>query len=500
MKVLLAGTGILAALCSVVFAQTFEIADIRSSAPDSSPYTHGSNRSMSSALLPNGRYEIRNATMADLIETAWGISAEEIAGGPSWLESDKFDVAAKVPAGADRSSLGLMLRSLLVERFQLKARTENREIPVFGLVRNGGPVKLREAESSGPSGCQRSVVVVTCRNTTMAELARRVRGWDPGLIDRPVVDLTGLEGAWNFSVTFQTAASLFDALDKQIGIQLVPQNHSMPVLVVTHVNRTPSENPDAVTGRMPPPIMRFDVAEVRPSPAHGLPPSGGFLPGERIDLHSYTLKQLIGLAWEFDDNNMIAGGPKWLGVDRFDVIARSPIIHTTMEDMRMMLRSLLVQEFRLVTHTAARPRPVYAILSGKSPRVEKADPASRSECRLSIRLADSGGSAVPMKVFACRNTSMAQLASKLRAIDAADIDHPVVDLSGIPGAWDFSLTFSANSASSRTPSRDAGLLAEPDGRITIFDAFEKQLGLELAAQTRPIAVLVIDSAEPATGG
>jgi uncharacterized protein (TIGR03435 family) len=159
---------------------------------------------MTSALLPNGRYEIRDATMAELIETAWGISAEEIVGGPSWLESERFDVTAKVPAGAERANPGLMLRSLLMERFQLKAETESREIPVFGLVRSGDPVKLREEEAPGPSNCRRSSggtpgsIVMTCRDTTMAELARRVRGWAPGMIDRPVVDLTGLAGAWDF--------------------------------------------------------------------------------------------------------------------------------------------------------------------------------------------------------------------------------------------------------------------------------------------------------------
>jgi uncharacterized protein (TIGR03435 family) len=299
-----------------------------------------------------------------------------------------------------------------------------------------------------------------------------------------------------FSVTLQRAASLFEALETEVGLRLVAQNHSMPVLVVDQVNRTPSENRDGVTGGMPPPITRFDVAEVRPSPAHGLPPSGGFLPGERIDLHSYTLKQLIGLAWEFDDNNMIVGGPKWLGTDRFDVIARSPVSNTSLEGMRTMLRSLLAQEFRLMTHAETRPRPVYALISGQSPKLKAADPASRSECRLSVSLVGRGGSAVPMKVFRCRNTSVAQLAAKVRAIAASDIDHPVVDVSGIQGAWDFSVTFSASSPSSSGAASEAGLLAAPDGRVSIFDAFRKQLGLELAPQTRPIAVLVVDSARP----
>src|SRR5687767_5380972 len=67
----------------------------------------------------NGRYQARNATLLDLVATAHGVSAEKVVGGPSWLELDRFDVLAKVPAGGPVADVKPMLKALLAERFGL---------------------------------------------------------------------------------------------------------------------------------------------------------------------------------------------------------------------------------------------------------------------------------------------------------------------------------------------------------------------------------------------
>ena len=95
-------------------AAKFEVADVRPSAPvaDGPPAL---NISVRIGVPRNGRYEIRRATMVDLIRTAYGIEADKVVGGPHWLEMNRFDVVAKVPASANRETVMPMLQTLLAE-------------------------------------------------------------------------------------------------------------------------------------------------------------------------------------------------------------------------------------------------------------------------------------------------------------------------------------------------------------------------------------------------
>src|SRR5262245_39163846 len=68
----------------------FEIADVHTSVAGLFP-------EMAGGIVRDGRYEIRNATMVDLVKTAYGVTSEKVFGGPGWLETDRFDVIAKVP-------------------------------------------------------------------------------------------------------------------------------------------------------------------------------------------------------------------------------------------------------------------------------------------------------------------------------------------------------------------------------------------------------------------
>src|SRR5690348_10062454 len=87
-------------VCSALIAQSsdapakFEAADIHASAKT----TQLNNRFFRGARVRSGRYEVKNATMIDLIRTAYDYQADKIIGGPSWLEMDRFDVIAKLPA------------------------------------------------------------------------------------------------------------------------------------------------------------------------------------------------------------------------------------------------------------------------------------------------------------------------------------------------------------------------------------------------------------------
>src|SRR5437764_7834940 len=97
-------------------------------------------------IVRAGRYEVRNASMVDLIRTAYGFEADKILEGPSWLEFNRFDVIAKVPNGtAPAETLKLMLQSLLAERFKLVVHKDTRPVDGFVLSLGKGKPKLKEA-------------------------------------------------------------------------------------------------------------------------------------------------------------------------------------------------------------------------------------------------------------------------------------------------------------------------------------------------------------------
>src|SRR5436190_7861510 len=143
--------GTLTLLAGAVFAQSgsapkFDVADVHVS-------PKAANAFMRTSPARNGRYEIKNATMLDLVRTAYGFNPDTILGGPNWLELDRFDVIAKVAAGVDAESQKAMLQSLLEDRFKLVARKETKPIPTWVLTAGKQP-RLKEADGSGQSGCR----------------------------------------------------------------------------------------------------------------------------------------------------------------------------------------------------------------------------------------------------------------------------------------------------------------------------------------------------------
>ena len=99
----------------------------------------------------NGRYEIRRATMVDLIRTAYGVEADKILGGPHWLEWNRFDIIAKVPAAASRETVMPMLQALLADRFGLVTQQEMKPVKANAIVRSDGELRLKAAASPGTS-------------------------------------------------------------------------------------------------------------------------------------------------------------------------------------------------------------------------------------------------------------------------------------------------------------------------------------------------------------
>lgn len=107
------------------------------------------------SVVHAGRYEVRNATLLDLIRSAYNVDADKVWGGPAWLDYDRFDVIGKIPSSApSQDTLKLMLQALLADRFKLAVHKDTK--PVTGLVLSMGKAKpkIKEAEGSGDTGCK----------------------------------------------------------------------------------------------------------------------------------------------------------------------------------------------------------------------------------------------------------------------------------------------------------------------------------------------------------
>jgi uncharacterized protein (TIGR03435 family) len=207
--------------------------------------------------------------------------------GPAWLSTELYFVDAKLPPGATKEQLRLMLQDLLAERFHLKVHFATKEFTVYELtVARNGP-KLKKA-GEGPQtpqpgfpvpapGATRAVSFAVPRNTrqtfrgaSIADLANQL-AWplsEPGvqayanaLIAAKVIDKTGLNGLYDFTVEYagtpapggshpaplpdgqtDTAPYLFDALQDQLGLKLEEKKAKLDVLVIDHVDKIPTEN------------------------------------------------------------------------------------------------------------------------------------------------------------------------------------------------------------------------------------------------------------------
>jgi uncharacterized protein (TIGR03435 family) len=531
----LAGVSFVALLSGGAFAQstgsppTFDVADIHTSPRSTNPFFSG-------GIFRAGRYELRRATMVDLIRVAYGVEPDKVLGGPSWLETDRFDVIASAPPATSQETIKLMLQTLLADRFKLAVHTDSKSLPTFALtVGPGGKPKMKESDGSGNPGCrpqpqnpQPGVIpyaVAVCQNMTMEAFAQNLRGMAGAYITSPVTDLTGLKGTWDFELKWTARAllaqagsdgiSLFDAVDKQLGLKLALENVSTSAIIVDSVNQKPTDNPPGVAARLPPaPPAEFEVADIKPT-MPGVTQQLARIQNGRVDVQAFPLKQLFTLAWDITSDDFLAGAPKWMDSARFDVIAK---VSTTepanaqqvdFDTLRLMLRALLVDRFKIKTHVEERPVSAYTLVAAK-PKLTKADPANRTSCKEGpAPAAKDPRDARPVlsRLVTCQNITMAQFADRLQSLAPGYIRAPVVDATGIDGAWDLSVNFSTIGAlqglgagrggepGAGAPAGGALAASDPTGALSLMDALDKQLGVKLEMRKRQLPVVVIDHIE-----
>lgn len=237
----------------------FEVATIKPSNPESS------GRGINVGRGGGNAFTTLNVPLADLIRFAFGLHARQVIGGPSWMETEKYDILAKpdAPGVPNAPQVRAMVQKLLAERFGLVFHREKRELSTYLLTVDKAGVKMVKSEASGsrlPGFSGRGPGRLGARNSTMADFADFLQA---RAVDRPVVDQTGLTDRYDFTLEFREERSgaaavagsnatpsaqpaddrpdLFAALRQQLGLRLESGKAQVEVLVIDKITK-PTEN------------------------------------------------------------------------------------------------------------------------------------------------------------------------------------------------------------------------------------------------------------------
>ena len=527
MSVLLAGSACAQSAPSKALPK-FQAADVHTAPYRTNPFANG-------GVLRGNRYIWHQATIVDLAAAAYGIDADMVQGGPPWLERDRFEVIGLADPKTSKADLKLMLQSLLADRFSLVLHEGEKPMPAYVLaVGKDNKPKLQESEGGNedcapvpPPPEQRDAPVdVKCRNQTMSDFASTLHNFAGAYLDKPVIDKTGLKGTYDLELKWHPKAvydrlgpadgiSIFDAVEKQLGLKLTLETSPQHVWIVDSVSRQPTPNSPDLAKLLPtPPPAVFEVATIKPSAPDTR--SFGRINGNSVTAQGLPLKFLVTFAWDLNpnSNDNIVGAPSWFSDDKFDIVAKvssdTPLSSgpqtgsIDFEDLRAMVKQLLIERFQMKVRTEDRPIPAYTLYSAK-PKMKTADPTSRTKCT------EGPGpdgkdprKATPIlnRLVTCQNMTSAEIADELQHIAGGYIYGPVLDKSELQGSYDFTLSFSSvgrtNAPSAPPPSGNPAAssdasASDPSGALTLYDAVSRQLGLKLVKEKRPMPVLVIDS-------
>lgn len=234
----------------------FEVATIKLSRPD---------ESLSIQVSPGGRqFTATNASLRELITFAYEIHPRQVTGGPAWLETEKYDLLARadVEGMPSYTQLRTMLRKLLADRFQLNFHREQKELTVYTIVPGKTGPKLTSSEDD-PNGLPslgfRGLGALFARNANMSDFAGLMQTI---VLDRPVVDRSGVSGRYDFTLNWTADESqfggrpgqapqwpanadvppdLYTAIQQQLGLKMESARLPVEVLVIDRVEK-PSDN------------------------------------------------------------------------------------------------------------------------------------------------------------------------------------------------------------------------------------------------------------------
>ena len=250
----------------------------------------------------------------------------------------------------------------------------------------------------------------------------------------------------------------------------------------------------------------FEVASVKPNKSGDGRVMLGLQPGGRFNATNVPLRMLLRQAFNVQEFQLV-GGPDWIGSDRFDVVAKAPEGGEFNADaMRPMLRSLLVERFKLAFHNETREMPIYALMKaradgrlgpnlapaavdcaamrgrrGGGPPPAPPQPGQKMECGFMIGPGRMNAGGMPMS----------QLAQSL----SPQVGRIVLDKTELTGNYDFEMTYASEGLAGPPPLLNGGPPPVDPNAPTLFTALQEQLGLKLDSQRGAVDVVVIDSVE-----
>ncbi|HEY4085137.1 MAG TPA: TIGR03435 family protein [Bryobacteraceae bacterium] len=218
-------------LLTAVFASaaTFEAATVRINNTDSRGDRETSN---------GGLMQMTNVTLRMLVRFAYRVSDPQIAGGPKWMDTTRFDIVAKAGHAAEGPELMDMLQPLLADRFQLKFHRETQTLPGYAITAGKSGMIAKPGDQDGHCGTSTNSGLINAKACTMAELTTRLAS----ILQRPVADLTNDSRRYDFVLRWtpdnmqsggaSDGISLFAALQEQVGVKLESQKVPVDVLVI----------------------------------------------------------------------------------------------------------------------------------------------------------------------------------------------------------------------------------------------------------------------------
>jgi uncharacterized protein (TIGR03435 family) len=233
----------------------FEVATIKPSKPDDQ---------RKFLVIQGQEFKTANYSLADLIAFAYELQQKQVLGGPAWMATDKWDITGKPDTlgSPNEAQVRTMLRKLLVERFQLKFHDEKRNLSVYALEPAKGEPKLTKADADAgtlPGLGFGGLGKMFANNATMKDFCQLMQSL---VLDRPVVDQSGVTGRYNFTLNWTPDESqfvglgvkipppsdkagapppLFTAIQEQLNLKLEPTKADVGVLVIDKVEK-PSDN------------------------------------------------------------------------------------------------------------------------------------------------------------------------------------------------------------------------------------------------------------------
>ncbi|HTW63974.1 MAG TPA: TIGR03435 family protein [Bryobacteraceae bacterium] len=233
---------------------SFEVATIKPSKPGT----------IGKGFRVNGRrFTTINTSVTDLMTFAYGLQEKQIIGGPEWMATQKYDLEGEPDAEGTPNDKQLkgMLQKLLADRFKLAFHHDKKELSAYTIVvAKNGPKLTKSASdpNSLPGLGFRGLGAFVAHNATLTDFANVM---ETVALDRPVVDQTGLQGRFDFTLNWTpdetqfaglgvrppappenaTEPDLFTAIQQQLGLKLESTKAPVDVLVIDHVEM-PSAN------------------------------------------------------------------------------------------------------------------------------------------------------------------------------------------------------------------------------------------------------------------